>query len=432
MTVYIFYSFCLFLALVFYLPVYFFKVKFLKGDRLYLRERLGFGLPKKTDGKPSLWIHAVSVGEVLSLQNLIKEIKKRHPLWEINFSSLTNTGLRVAREKLKDADRVFFVPLDFPWVVRKFFASFKPCLLVLAESEFWPNLLREARRKTNGVVLINGRISWRAFERYRRVKFLAKRILKNVNLFLVQTEEDKEKLERIGVSPSQVEVAGNLKSEVTLPLIPEKKILELKESLGIPLERKVIVAGSTRKGEEELLLEAFQEAKNRRGDLLLILAPRHPERASEVENICQNFHFTSQRRTLARPEQRWDVLILDTMGELACFYALCDLAFVGGSLVPWGGQNLLEPAFYKKPIFFGPHMDNFRSLAQEFIRSQAARITYKKEDLVQMFILKEEKLLQEMGNRAKELLNSLQGATEKTLKAIEALMGEEKPSSMNV
>ena len=429
---YFFYSFCLFLALVFYLPVYFFKVKFLKGERLYLRERLGFGLPKKTDGKLSLWIHAVSVGEVLSLQNLIKELKKRHPLWEINFSSLTNTGLQVAREKLKDADRVFFVPLDFPWVVRKFFASFKPCLLVLAESEFWPNLLREARRKTNGVVLINGRISWRAFSRYRRVKFLAKRILKNVNLFLVQTEEDKEKLERIGISPSQVEVAGNLKSEVTLPLIPEKEILDLKRSLGIPLERKVIVAGSTHKGEEELLLEAFQEAKNQREDLLLILAPRHPERASEVEKICQNFHFTSQRRTLAWPEQRWDVLILDTMGELARFYALCDLAFVGGSLVPWGGQNLLEPAFYKKPIFFGPHMDNFRSLAQEFILSQAARITYKKEDLVQMFLFKEEKLLQEMGNRAKELLNSLQGATEKTLKAIEALMGEEKPSSMNV
>jgi len=408
---------------VYFIP-YFVRIRLLRKERLFFRERLGFNLQEFESKKKSIWFHAVSVGEVLSLQNLIHKIKETYPDWVIYFSTLTNTGMRVAQEKLADADHIFFVPIDFAHLVRKKFIALKPSLFVLAESEFWPNLLREARQNTNGVLLINGRISPRSFRKYYRFRFIFKKILKHIDLFLVQTENDKERLEKIGVLPEDVNVVSNLKSEIDLPQMNEEELLDFKKSLGIPDAKKVVVAGSTRKGEEGMLLEAFEKARSMREDLLLILAPRHPERFDEVERICKDFAFGATRRTQILPNDHWDILILDTIGELAQFYALCDLAFVGGSLVPWGGQNLLEPAFYRKPVFFGPHMKNFAYLADTFVQADAARIVHKENDIIEMFLMKDEKSLKTMGDRAKKTLNSLQGATEKTIKAIEAMMAD--------
>ncbi|HEB35408.1 MAG TPA: 3-deoxy-D-manno-octulosonic acid transferase [Candidatus Aminicenantes bacterium] len=421
---YVFYSFLLLISFLIYIPVNFVRIKLLRRESFFLRDRLGRGLNDNCAKKQSLWIHAVSVGEVISLQNLIKKIKEKHPAWTIHFSTLTNTGMRVAKEKLTDADNIFFVPLDFKYVVRKYFNTLRPRVFVLAESELWPNLLREAKRQTKGVLLINGRISSRSFKRYSRFKFVAKKILKNIDLFLVQTEKDKENFEKIGVNSGVVEVVKNLKSEVNLPILTEEDLLKLKSNLSIPATNKVIVAGSTRKGEEKELIEAYSRAKSVKENLLLILAPRHPERFDEVERICQDFPFKVMRRTQVSPNKQWDILILDTIGELAHFYALSDVSFVGGSLVPWGGQNLLEPAFYKKPIFFGPHMDNFAFLAEKFVQSGAARIINKNKDLDEMFLIRDEESLKKMGRSAKETLNSLQGATEKTIKAIEAMMAD--------
>ncbi len=420
----IFYSFLLFISFLFTLPLYFFRLKILRGESLFLRERLGIRLPGKAAGKKSLWIHAVSVGEVLSLQNLVKKIKERHPDWTVYFSTLTNTGMRVAREKLVEADHVFFIPLDFTCIVRRFFKTLEPKLFVLAESEFWPNLLREAHKQTRGVLVINGRISPRSFKRYSLLRFFAKRILKNIDLFLMQTEEDKKKLEQIGIHSEGIRVAGNLKCEISLPPLNDKDILALKTELNIAETKKVIVAGSTRKEEERKLMEAYAIARKIREDLVLILAPRHSERAEEVERICQRFPFPIVRKTKISTDTQWDVMILDTIGELAQFYAMCDIAFIGGSLIPWGGQNLLEPAFYEKPIFFGPHMENFAFLAEKFIQAEAARTVYSENDLVEMFMIQDEKSLDEMGNRAKKTLNLLQGATERTLSAIETFMAE--------
>lgn len=372
--------------------------------------------------KKSIWIHAVSVGEVLSLQNLIKKLKEKHPDWVIYFSTLTNTGMRVAKEKLSDADHFFFIPIDFVRVVRKFFTALKPRMFILAESEFWPNLLREAQRKSNGVLLINGRISQKSFKRYYRFRFISKKILENIDLFLVQTQNDKDRLERIGVNSEDVRVVSNLKSEVDLPLSDESKLSNFKKTLGIPETKKVVVAGSTRKGEEKILLGAFEKARSKREDLLLILVPRHQERFKDVEKVCQDSSFTTVRRTQVLPNNHWDIMILDTIGELAQFYALCDLAFIGGSLVPWGGHNLLEPAFYAKPVFFGPHMKNFAQLADTFIQAEAARIVSKESDIVEMFLMQDEKSLKIMGEKAKKTLTSLQGGTEKTIKAIESVM----------
>jgi len=419
---YLLYSILLFIALVFLMPIYYFKRSILRREGLHLRKRLGFDLQKEGNQKHSIWIHAVSVGEVLSLQNLIQELKGRHPSWEINFSSLTNTGLKMAKEKLKEADNIFFIPLDFACIIRKFFKVYTPKVLVLAESEFWPNLLKVAKNEGVCVLLINGRISERSLRRYFSFRFLTRKILRNVDLFLVQTDEDKERLEKIGVDSNRVSVAGNLKAEIKLPIFAENDIVELKKDLGIQEGRKVIVAGSTRKGEEEQLLETFIKAKEVRNDVLLVLAPRNPERFNEVEKMCQSYSLVVQKRTKLHPKEEWEILVLDTIGELAHFYALSDIAFIGGSLVPWGGQNLLEPAFYRKPVFFGPHMHNFAFLADKFVQDGTAKVIHSKEDLFDMFLIKDEKELRDMGNKAKDTLESLQGATKKAIASIEGWM----------
>jgi len=419
---YILYSCLLFFSLCVYFPVYFIRFRLLKKESLYLKERMGFLTPDRAPQDKSLWIHAVSVGEVLSLRNLISTAKQRHPDWAIYFSTLTSTGLRIATEKLKEADRIFFVPLDFKCIAQKFFCALEPTVFIMAESEFWPNLIRTAKKMTKNVLLVNGRISARSYRRFRKVKKLMRKILAGIDLFLVQTEEDKRKLEDIGVNAGFIEVAGNLKSDIELPVLSQDDVVKLKQSINLSNRKKVIIAGSVRKGEEEQLLNSYAKARIRASDLVLIIAPRHPERAGEVEKICQKYSLSASRRTELVKGEIWDVLILDTLGELPQFYALSDIAFVGGSLVPWGGHNLLEPAFYCKPIFFGPHMHNFSFLAERFVASGGAQIVEGEEDLLNMFLFDDETHLLEMGNRARKTLDELRGATERTIERIESIM----------
>jgi 3-deoxy-D-manno-octulosonic-acid transferase len=205
-------------------------------------------------------------------------------------------------------------------------------------------------------------------------------------------------------------------------MLTEDELSRLKMSLNVPEGKSVIVAGSTRKGEEEKLLKAYAMARKIREDLLLILVPRHPQRADEIEKLCRDYGFKAQRKTSFLPHMEWDVLIVDTIGELPKFYALSDVSFVGGSLIPWGGHNLLEPAFYEKPIFFGHHMENFSFLAERFLQEGAAQMVCSDKDLIDMFLGREKKNIEEMGKRAKKILQSFQGATEKTIKVIEKFM----------
>lgn len=419
---YVLYSTMLLLVMIVYFPIYWVRSCLIKREPLHFKNRLGIGLSvKKKEGK-SLWIHAVSVGEVLSLRKLIAEIKNRHPDWAVNFSALTHSGFQIAQKELSCVDNIFFIPLDFGPVVRKFFKKLKPDLFILAESEFWPNLLREARKQTRGVLLINGRISSRSGKRFVAFKYFVKRIFRDISFFLVQTDRDKASLVNAGVNADRIAVGGNLKAEIDLPVFPEEAMVELKESLGIDESRKIVVAGSTRKGEEEQILSAFVRAKEQRTDIQLILAPRQMERAGEVEKLCEKLNVKVQRRTTVQAGDRWDVLILDTLGELTKFYAISDVSFVGGSLIPWGGQNLLEPAFYSKPVFFGPYMDNFAYLTQSFLEADSARVLREDSDLERMFLFEDEQALHLMGLRAKKTLDALSGATEKTLAVIEDFM----------
>lgn len=418
---YFIYSTLLLGALLLYAPFYWIRTRFLRRGRVSLRERMGLGLVRREGDEPSLWIHAVSVGEVLSLQSLVSELKRRHPSWRIYFSSLTDTGLRVAADKIREAELIFYLPLDFRSSVRRVLRALRPRLLVLAESEFWPNLLREAGRETAGVLVVNGRISQSAYKKYTELKPIAKKILEPVDLFLVQTSQDREKLLEIGVSGEAIEVAGNLKSEIRPPDFEPGELRAFRTNVGIPEGAAVVVAGSTHRGEEEPLVAAFGAARRAAPGLRFIVAPRHIERAGEVVRLVQSAGLKAVRRTECAGDA-WDVLILDTMGELARFYALSDAAFIGGSLVDWGGQNLLEPAYYGKPVFFGPHMENFAALAETFLDRGAARIVRTREDLAAIFLPGDDNERRAMGAAARRALDSLAGTTEKTLAAIERMM----------
>ncbi|HOI44577.1 MAG TPA: glycosyltransferase N-terminal domain-containing protein, partial [Candidatus Aminicenantes bacterium] len=256
-AVYVLYSILLGVALFAYLPFYAVRMKISRKGRVFLKERLGFGPPVPNADGDSLWIHAVSVGEVLSLQNLVKDLKAGHPEWDIYFSSLTDAGIRQATDKLGSSARVFVVPLDFAGCIRRILRAIKPGILVLAESEFWPNLLREASRATRGIIVVNGRISERSFRRFRRFRPLAKKLLGRVDVFLVQTADDKERLENLGMDPGRIRVSGNLKCETRLPSFTAEDLGRMKGALGVVAGSMVVVAGSTHKGEEEQLLEAF-------------------------------------------------------------------------------------------------------------------------------------------------------------------------------
>lgn len=422
-AMYTVYSLLLLLSMLFTIPAYLIRYRLKRGEPLRLLCRLGLRLPQSPgDDRPSLWIHAVSVGEVLSLQRLVEVIKERRPGWRIYLSTLTATGMQMAREKLPAVDRLFYVPLDFRWSVCRFFRILKPDLFVLAESEFWPNLLRCAGRHCSGVFLINGRISPKSARRYRRVKPLIKKVLKPVDLFLVQTQRDGDRLAGMGIEGSRILASGNLKADVRPPRVSEEKVRGLGEELNLKGGERLLVAGSTHRGEEVLLLDAFAEALGRDSRLRLILAPRHVDRAGEVEKICRDLGLSFRRRTEPPGGGAWDVLILDTIGELAGIYAIADLAFLGGSLVPWGGQNFLEPASYGKPVFFGPHMQNFRDLADLFLEEKAAKTVTGKADLVAMFLAEDRSELAEMGEGGRRLLSSLRGATEKAVKIFEESM----------
>jgi 3-deoxy-D-manno-octulosonic-acid transferase len=420
--VYFLYSLLLGLALAAVVPLYFVRLRLGKGESLHLAERLGFGLPVRTGEGPFLWIHAVSVGEVLSLQSLVRELRVRHPDWDIGFSSLTNAGFRMAKARIKDANRLFFVPFDLGWSVRRTFRRLRPDLLVLAESEFWPRMLKEARRRGCSALSINGRVSPRTFRRFLRYRWFARPLLDKVDRFLVQTDTDGARLKAVGVPPDRIQVAGNLKCEIRLPELSPGEIPALRAELGVRPGCRLLVAGSIHPGEEGPLLAAFAEARKDRTDLLLVLAPRHPEKFADLEKEIAGAPFAVRRRTRLAAGETWDILVLDTIGELARFYALADAAFIGGSLIPWGGQNLLEPAFYGKPVFFGPHMTNFADLAERFVAGGGAVVVEKPGELAAMFRFDDPERLAEQGRKAKAILTSLQGATETTLAAIESLM----------
>jgi len=425
---YVFYSLLLACAALLSLPWWTVQMLRLGKYRSGLAERLGRVPARLNDAQPgSIWVHAVSVGEVLAVSQLVNDLMKQHPHRQVFVSTTTATGQKLARQRFGE-NRVFFMPLDFGFAVRRYLNALKPQLLVIAETEFWPNLLHLARKRQTAVAIVNARISDRSFPRYKRFKWFFGRVLSGVDLFLAQTAEDAQRLRDIGAPTERVRVSGNLKFDVR-PNAQPALIAGLRAAIG--KDSPVIVCGSTAEGEEEPLLSAFKAVQQQFPAAVMILAPRHPERFEKVAALIASQGFLLQRRTLWQPAQpiRSGIFLLDSVGELAAIYELADIAFVGGSLVPTGGHNILEPAQYGAAILVGPHTFNFREIVALFEKDGAVK-TMAAEALPAQVIslLNHPEDRQRMGLAAKDLFAKYAGATRRTLDALAPLLRQQERS----
>ncbi len=396
-----------------------------------LRERMGRVPLHLVQGsgvgasRPLIWLHAVSVGEVLAVTRLVQALEAALPEYLVVISTTTSTGQALAREHF-GSNRVFYCPLDLPWAVSSYMRALQPRLLILVETEFWPNLLNGCFRREIPVAVVNARISNRSWPRYRMLRWLWRPILRRLSRVLAQSQKDADRLLAIGCPPDCVSVAGNLKFDVRVAEEAEATRL-LKSMIG---GLRLVVAGSTMEGEEDALLEAWPQLLADNPKLAMILAPRHPERFGAVAALleksrklwCKRSEWTSRP---ARPLRPGEIVLLDTIGELASVYSLASVAFVGGSLVPSGGHNPLEPAQFGAPIVMGPHYANFAAITDSLREADALRIVYKA-DLATALIklLRDRPAAVEMGARAIEVFDRQAGATDRCVAAISKLLEE--------
>ena len=397
-----------------------------------LGQRLGY-LPVSfnLDAEPSIWIHAVSVGEVLSARPVIAELRRQHPSLRLFLSTTTMSGQQVARRSITDVDGVFYFPFDWTFTLRRTLDIVTPRLFVMVENEIWPNLLRECRRRGIRTVVVNGRISGRSFPRYRLVRPFFRRVLADIDRFCVQGEETASRLIALGADPARVTITGSLKFDSldTAPL-PGRGPARVLRFFRVSPQRPVFVAGSTMRGEDEAVIRAFNRV--RAGSLaahpLLVIAARHPERFAEVERICRFEGLSTVRRSELPidAEPRCDAVVLDTIGELAQLYQIATAVFVGGSLVPAGGHNILEPAAYGKPIVFGPHMENFAEIADTFLASSAAIQVRNARELEEAVIalMGDPVSRARLGAAARALIDANRGAKDRTLAIMAQLLPE--------
>jgi 3-deoxy-D-manno-octulosonic-acid transferase len=429
-----FYNLAMFVALIAGAPWWLWRMATTHKYRQGLMERLG-RVPRRlvfdsvVAERPLIWLHAVSVGEVLAIMRLVRELESALPGHLIVVSTTTRTGQALARERF-DSNRVFYCPLDLPWAVRAYLNALQPSLLILAETEFWPNLLQSCFARGIPVAVVNARISNRSWPRYRRLRALWRPLLSRLSRVLAQSQTDANRLLALGCLPDRVSVAGNLKFDVRVA--QESEATRWLKSMSAGL--RFVVAGSTLEGEESALIDAWPRMLAADAQLVLILAPRHPERFSAVAALLDKSSALWTRRSswTAEPSaarravrglRPGEVVLLDTIGELASVYSLASVAFIGGSLVPAGGHNPLEPAQFAVAIVMGPHYANFAAITDSLRSRDALRIT-EKDDLASTLIelLGDRPAAQAMGNRAKEVFDEQAGATERCVAAILELL----------
>lgn len=416
------YSAVLAVVLILTLPYWVFQMLRRDKYRAGLAERLG-RVPRRivsvhSPANPSIWVHAVSVGELLAVAGVIQQLRTHYPDKRVVVSTTTATGQKLARERF-GGENVFFFPLDFIFALRPYFDALRPDLIVVAETELWPNFFRLARERGAKVCVLNARISDRSFPRYRLVARWLAPVLDNVDLFLAQTRADAVRLISIGAPQERVEDVGNLKFDIPAGS-PSPLVQQLRGATTTP----VIVCGSTVEGEEPIVLDAFRAVQKRFPDALLILAPRHPERFNAVAELLSSSGLRFWRRSQWNGERlhQGGVFLLDTIGELAAVYQLADVAFIGGSLVPRGGHNILEAARFGVPIIVGPYMENFREMFGAFFPNglRMADAAHLGETMDQL--LADPAFARSIGARAQETWRANAGATERSLQRIAALL----------
>lgn len=421
---YLLYSALLALGLLVSLPYWLLQMIRHGKYRSGLSERLGRVAERLAEEpfRPTIWVHAVSVGEVLAVSGLVGELQRRFPQHRVVVSTTTNTGQKLARTRFGE-ENVFYFPLDFAFAIQPYLRRFQPELIVLAETEFWPNFLRLAHQSRAHIAVVNARISDRSWPGYRRIRHLLARVLPKINLFLAQSEEDARRLQDLGVPAESIQVSGNLKFDVPVPAAPPI-IASLRTAFQQANAGPVLVCGSTVDEEEPVLLRAFENVLASYPRAVMILAPRHPERFAQVAQLLERLGVRFWRRSLWSGDPiAGGVVLIDTIGELPSLYALGDVAFVGGSLVPRGGHNIIEPAQHGVPIIVGSHTENFRDIVRLFRSRDAIRVVGLADfPLVLMALLSNDAERAALGRCAAETLRAQKGATQKTVVALEKLL----------
>jgi 3-deoxy-D-manno-octulosonic-acid transferase len=430
---YLVYSFLLTLGFLILAPRLLFHAlrhgKYLPG----FRERLGTLTPLRPGDKPVVWLHCVSVGEAQAARPLVQGIRHQFPNHRLAVSTTTLTGQNLAREVFKNhAEKLFYFPFDWRWTVRRSLKAIKPAAVLIMETELWPNFIRECRSQQIPLTIVNGRLSERSFRRYRLIRGFISRVLKSVDLALMQTEADAARIINLGLPPDRVVVSGSLKFDAGRMPATEQLTEELRLRFN-PGQTPLILAASTHAPEERLILGVFRQIRSHMArPVRLMLAPRHPERFSDVASLIQATGLTWTRRTATATESDagCEVILLDTIGELLAAYPLAAIVFVGGSLAKTGGHNILEPAAVGACIVTGPYTYNFETIVKDFAKSDALiqlppmREEEAKAELITLFgqLLEDEARREALGRRARDLVQQNLGATELTLWSISSIL----------
>jgi 3-deoxy-D-manno-octulosonic-acid transferase len=391
-----------------------------------LLQRLGFRYPIFQNlPAPSIWIHAVSMGETKAVVSLARELKQRFPDNPLIISSVTETGHAEAKRSLPFADYHVYLPFDFGWVVNKIVRRASPKLVILCESDFWFNFLHSAKKQGAGLALVNGKLSERSMKRFRWVPFFAKRLFGLFDVLCIQNDLYLKRFKQAGASPDRMRVTGNLKLDEDYPQLSHAEVMQWRQKLGMQPHEVILTIGSTHAPEEMLLIPVLKEIWKRFPQLRVILVPRHPERFKEVALLLEKerlhgISFTDINRRSGKEQ----VILMDAMGLLRMCYQLSDLAIVGGSFTERvGGHNILEPCWYGKPVLFGPHMHTQLELVDLIKQYEAGlQVDQKTLPVVLQRWLENPRESQEIGERGLSLVKSLKGSTKRTLQALDPLL----------
>ena len=424
----IIYDILLHLLFIISTPYFIYRMISMGKYRVGIPERMGFIAKEKLDalsGGDVVWFHAVSVGETKAVLPLLKLFRERHPGLKIVFSTITPTGNQVAEASGAGLiDALIYFPFDFSWSTRKVARLINPKLFVAVEKEIWPNHVRSLKELPTPVpiLVVNGTLSKRSFKGYRKFSFFFNEMFQSIDCFSARTSRDATMALGLGITPERVTTTGNLKFDMK-PDFDPKRVEALGAELGIGAADKVLVVGSTHSGEEEIILKAFKGLKDEYAPIKMVLGPRHPERFTEVEGLIKKAELSYVKRSREKANASTDVILLDTMGELSLVYGLSTVSFVGGTLADIGGHNLLEPAFFGKPVMYGPCLKSYLYMAEMLeeagggLRTTEAALS---EDLRRL--LDHEELRDKMGEAAHRVIEANAGATEKTLDLIDGFL----------
>ena len=425
---------------IFYLPFFLLKLRQAEDPKALWRERWGIfpeAWAQKFSGKKVIWVHAVSVGEVMAVERFLQEWLNSTQEYDFVLTTVTPTGQRIAQKLASEKVHVCYFPFDLTFVVKRFLAIFKPACLLLVETEIWPNLLTEAQAQNIPVGIINARLSERSLKRYRAFSWLFEPLWIGLDFVLAQTEEDADRFRKLGISGESVREMGNMKFDQHAEQIQTSgvDISGLRQAWGCEVEDLVFIAGSTHPGEEEMLANVFATLRSKFQQLRMILAPRHIERSEAiVKKLSRSYGFRTTLSLQREKDQAFDILVLNQLGILRNLYQIADLVFIGGSLIPHGGQNPIEPARFGKAILHGPYVFNFQKIYQQLDEDQGALRVSAPDELSSAAgrLLADAPGRQEMGKKAFQFINRLRGASKRQAGWILTFLKGRTPSAPEV